>query len=225
MTVWEKNLEALSAIDPQLRESIAAVEPAGEVEPLKTASGHTTFAYRGRTVHSRYNPFKEAEKFVLSETAEGKPDSFILYGFGLGYAAEICADLFPDTPAFIIIPDLTLFAALLRLRDVSNIIRRKEFTFLLEVEPEKVPALLSGFRTKTYKTVRLRGITDAYPEYFRNMDRVLGKMKSRAEINRNTLLRFGKGWVKNFGESIPSRLTVGEEPHHKHTPGRILGKR
>ena len=56
------------------------------VELLTGRNGQISATYMGLSLHSAYNPEREAQKLV-SEEAAAKADAGVFLGFGLGYGA------------------------------------------------------------------------------------------------------------------------------------------
>ncbi|MGG7151280.1 motility associated factor glycosyltransferase family protein [Clostridium neonatale] len=51
----------------------------------KTKSGDFTLKYKGKYIHSKYNPIREAVQFVKSNIKLLSKDKVLVYGIGLGY--------------------------------------------------------------------------------------------------------------------------------------------
>jgi len=62
----------------------------------KSEKGFLCVEKDGKNLHSRYNPQKEAERFVKASISN-KPSLIILLGSGLGYVQECISTLFPET--------------------------------------------------------------------------------------------------------------------------------
>ncbi len=82
-SIFEKNIEALEANNPELVKTLRTTEASG-VELEQTKNGEYTFNYKGLYFHSRYDPTKEA-KVQLEEIVASKADWVVLFGLGCGY--------------------------------------------------------------------------------------------------------------------------------------------
>jgi len=89
MSLFEKNLAALSRRNPVLAGLLAEPMDDSVVEVFATRDGVYTARLpgedgRSRLLHSKYTPLAEAEK-VIDRSEPGNCDCFIVYGFGFGY--------------------------------------------------------------------------------------------------------------------------------------------
>jgi len=62
-----------------------------------THTGYKSALYKGRILHSNYNPVKEAERFVRRSLTSPFPSIIVLMGAGLGYISKIIKQLYPYT--------------------------------------------------------------------------------------------------------------------------------
>lgn len=89
-SLLDRNLAALFKADPDAADRIRqAVAPAG-IELLPTRSGDTTVIVNGASLHSRFDPWQEAETLAAKALA-GRRTRLALYGLGLGYHALVLA--------------------------------------------------------------------------------------------------------------------------------------
>ena len=114
-----RNAEWLRRTQPDLGRR-AASEPADsryEVTPAR--SGEPTLRIGGAQIHSRYDPRGEASALAQKLTeGKGAGELLVLFGLGLGYLAE--ALLARNGGRLVIVePDLGVFAAALRARDLG----------------------------------------------------------------------------------------------------------
>ncbi len=72
-------------------------------------SGHQIISINGVSLHSRYNPKKEASRFVETALSHKAPGIIILLGASLGYLAEAIKKQFPQTLLICIYYATTLF--------------------------------------------------------------------------------------------------------------------
>jgi hypothetical protein len=201
MTIFEKNLNALAEIHAPLAHVLREREEPKNLDFFKAVSGALTCMIGGKLVHSRRDPEREAER-LASSSGNGGNGYFILLGFGLGYSAEACLRLFPESRIIAVIPDASFFARVLRERDLTHLIKDSSVTFALEPGPEEIAPLLSDIRGLDYTVLRNRGITGTYGDYFRKIEEAISSFRSKQEINLNTLIRFGRRWVNNLLQNI-----------------------
>lgn len=208
MTIFEKNMEALLKMSPAAAEIIRGSEARQDFDIFPSSSGALTCSINGKLVHSRQNPEREAERLVTSSTDSGS-SFFIFLGFGLGYAVEACRRLFPDCKIIIIIPDTGLFAEVCRQRDITHLLKDPAVRFAFKPDPPEIPLILSDIHGLDYTVLRNRGITGCYEGYFRKIDEAITSFRSKQEINRNTLIRFGRRWVNNLLHNMHLLLESG----------------
>ena len=58
------------------------------IELEQTKSGLVTMKYKGKYIHSKYDPIRESEQFVKGNMELIKKPIIVLYGLGLGYHIE-----------------------------------------------------------------------------------------------------------------------------------------
>lgn len=220
MSLFSKNIELLKQQFPSFEEQILQqYVPDREVKCYATSSGHPTLMYRGKYIHSRHDPLKEAKRFVETNI-ESRPSQCIVVGFGLGYIPEIIAEMFPETSVFIIEPNVPLFLSCLEHRDVTDLFARSNVTLLLDTEPETVLAVLQKQLFERTKLVYPRSLYEENKDYIDRLETILQKHLSREEINSNTLARFGKVWVKNL---IANLHLIAECPGIHRLSARFAG--
>lgn len=216
MTIFEKNLKSLAEIHAPLAHVLRKKEDPENLDFFEAASGALTCKIGGKLVHSRRDPEREAER-LASSSGNGGSGCFILLGFGLGYSAEACRRLFPESRIVAVLPDASFFARVLRERDLTHLMKDPFVTFALEPGPEEIAPLLSDIRGLDYAVLRNRGITGTYGDYFRKIEEAISSFRSKQEINLNTLIRFGRRWVNNLLQNIRVLLkseNVGELTGH-----------
>ncbi len=87
MNFLEANLAALAQNQPELAAFIREIEPSPDFRVETARSGLPTLKARGISLHSAYDPAREAE--TIAGRVDAPPGSRILLkGFGLGYIAE-----------------------------------------------------------------------------------------------------------------------------------------
>lgn len=212
MTIFEKNLKALTEIHAPLAHVLRESGDPENLDFFEATSGALTCKIGGKLIHSRRDPEREAERLASSSGNKGN-GYFILLGFGLGYSAEACRRLFPESRIIAVLPDASFFARVLRERNLTHLIKDPSVTFALEPGPDEIAPLLSDIRGLDYAVLRNRGITGTYGDYFRKIEEAISSFRSKQEINLNTLIRFGRRWVNNLLQNIRVLLkseNVGE---------------
>ncbi len=226
MTLFERNTAALSSAYPVLASQLQVAECAkSAIEIHRTPEGVPTAKYRGRWLHSSRAPQREAAR-VAADPALSAADCIICYGFGLGYHIEEIAARQPDTPLVVLEPDLGVLRAALETRELQSVLASERLWLLGGVEAVSAFAsTLSALRPRRPEVRRLQAAVAADGEFFARADEALARHGSREEINRNTLKRFGRLWVRNLVGNIE---VVADSPgisrlidQFKHVPAVV----
>ena len=198
MNYLANNLNLLKKRFPYLYKNLKDITTENDRFPIELSkNGSPTIQVEGIYVHSRFNPYVEAEKFIKSEISN-KAGLIIFAGFGLAYHIESFLQTYNNINIIIIEPDISFFATALSARDYSHIIESDRVNFLITPDPESCGILLEKYPEKTVQLIKLRSVYNKDKEFYIKLDRYVQNYISRKEININTLKRFGKLWVRNL---------------------------
>ena len=201
--MYEANIEALTGLWPSFREEITAVyTPAAEAEGVITSSGLPGLKAGGIHLTSRRDPSRDAERIIERQFPRA-PDYVVFLHFGLGYELEALWRRYPRTPVCVLEPDIPLFLRALSLRDFRHLFTDPALTLLLDTPPEALGSLLNDRQHEEIRFVPLRSVARLHPDYLAKTAEWFRRFSSRREINRNTLKRFGRVWVRNLLANIP----------------------
>ncbi len=180
-----------------------------------TRSGELTVSLDGVRLHSVYDPRREARRLIEAELPAGC-EVVVCYGLGLGYHVEELLTMRPEAEVIVVEPDTQLLEACAKLRDLRPVLSDTRVRLLAAVAPEAVAMAVDEQAARNLVVLRLRSVYEKDREYYEAVDTAVERLRSRAEINRNTLKRFGKLWVRNLtrnlektAEAIPLRLLEG----------------
>ena len=168
------------------------------IENSKT--GLPTAKYNNLYLHSKYDPIKEAKKTALEYK---KSDLFVFAGFGLGYLVEEIANIFPESYIVVFEPNKELFYAALSCRDYTSLVKNKNIRFILENSAEEIKRVLIPRYIKKVTYIPLSNRTKNNDEVFNPISHIIKLYLDRLNINKNTLNKFGKLWVKNQIKNLP----------------------
>lgn len=168
------------------------------IEPSK--SGDPTALLNGIYLHSRHNPVREASKLSkqISDT-----DLIVLGGLGLGYLCQEISRLYPDRIIVISEPSKELLYKALTSRDLTDIILNPNIYFLVNEDPEAINSFLIPQKVKKIEYIPLLPRTNYSKKYFSALEYTINTYLERMEINKRTLIKFGKLWVKNQTKNLP----------------------
>jgi hypothetical protein len=135
-----------------------------------------------------------------------------VFGFGLGYAAIAAAERFPRRPVIVVERRISILRAALETRDLRRFLSAHKVVFVLgnighaggSAADNPAGALGAAIRLFGGKPeiLRNRALMALDEEWFDEAERQLNFHISKDEINRNTLRKFGKRWVKNLAANM-----------------------
>ncbi len=196
MSHREANLAVLAGRHPGAAAAVAGLAPDPSLAASPTPSGDTTARWRGRLLHSARDPRREARGLVSREG--GSPTAGVLFGFGLGYAAEAFLERHPGVPLLVIEPLPTLFLAALEARDLAPLLRAPALALQVGGTATDAAAAMERLPLERPVVLRLRAEIDVEPSGFAPVEGIAQAVLLRREINVNTLERFGRLWVRNL---------------------------
>ncbi len=169
-------------------------------EIVSAKSGEPTIVYKGKYLHSKFDPVKEGYK-ISNEI--NRSDLIVAAGFGLGYHIEAAIELYPQSKIVIFEPDYNLFIDGLKARDFTEIILNKNVFLIIGNSPQEIKAFLQPLKIKKVEYLQLANRVSLDIEFFNELQTIIRLYKERININRNTLIKFGKLWVKNQSKNLP----------------------
>lgn len=203
--ILEKNIEALYYRYSYLEGAIPKFDNNIVVED--TRSGDKTMIYKNTYIHSKHNPAREANKLLRQID---KNNLYIFAGIGMAYLLEELVQREPDAIMVIYEPSLTLFSTLLREKDITNLINNQNLYFIINGQWQLIMEFLSGKRVKKVTYIPLLTRTKHDEVFFTPLEDYIKHYNNRVEINKNTLIKFGKLWVKNQCLNLPSMGYKGD---------------
>jgi hypothetical protein len=172
------------------------------------ASGDPTLAIGALRIHSKHDPAREGKRLV--ETLEEGTGPIAVLGFGLGYAAEAAGERFPDRPLIIVEYRREVLKKALESRDLRAFLSGRKLVFILgegtppetgDTRPDAVITALRFFEGKP-ALLRNRSLMSLDEAWYAEADRHIQTWVSRDEVNRATLARFGKRWIRNLAANM-----------------------
>ncbi|SIQ05847.1 Uncharacterized conserved protein [Alkalispirochaeta americana] len=185
--------------------------PASPPEPSReetfslqpTRSGEMTLLWEGRFLHSSVAPRREARR-LAERVLQEAPDALVILGIGLGYHLEELRRQAPSLPVALVEPSRELLDL-----SISHNGQTWWETYRpdLITTPENLEDLtlhLNQWGSYTPALVVLQGVARHCPGEEQNLRETLRRYQKRREVNRNTLRRFGKLWVRNTLRNLAS---------------------
>lgn len=124
MGFLEKNLRILRDMDEALAREVEGLRVTMPIETVSAKNGRVTLRAKGLSMHSAYDPVREADlqvkRFLDKETGKGP---ILVLGLGLGYHVEriLHAD---SAPVFLIEPNLEILRIALEKMDFEKVLTR-----------------------------------------------------------------------------------------------------
>ncbi len=167
------------------------------IEPLTTSEGIINAKIHAKdhviTLHSS-QPLREAQKAV-SKFNPALP-WVLLAGFGLGYTVEYILN---NTSFSVIVfePDSPIFELASQIGRVKSILKDKRVT-LIRNDISAITDFLENNLIRELNFYINRPYISLFPETFSSLDGIIAAYLSKKQINKSTLKRFQKVWVKNI---------------------------
>jgi len=226
MSPGEDNLKILYDRQPALKaKKLEALPSPNGFSVLQTPSGLPTAVLQGTTLHSRYDPKKEARR-IVQQQAEPDTTAAVCFGFGLGYLAEAFSERFPDKPMVVIENDPGLFMSALKSRDLSTLLGSPYIFWHIGDEPEAIMMTIDKLPLRRVCLLPLRSLLGSGSSYYRRVETLLRSVFDRREVNVNTLRRFGKLWVRNLLNNLQHFIcapgVAGCKERFAGLPGLVL---
>jgi spore maturation protein CgeB len=120
MNILEKNLSVLRQRQPEAARFLEAQERSPEVELRMTRQGLPIHRYRGKLLHSEWDPYREARRCVADFDTE-RP---WVFGFGDGYHVEELLEKGEPENLVVLEPDGRLLRAVFEDRDLGHVLNR-----------------------------------------------------------------------------------------------------
>jgi len=204
MTIFEANCAALSTKNPELVDKIQS-SAGGLVFPKRARSGQLT-AYieqsesqNIRWLHSSYDPEGEAKRIVQASYSSGA-ETVVVIGMGLGYTVR---ELIKEQCQVLIVePDVALMRSCFELVDIQDILKNPLVYLLAEPDYETLMLFLQELDPRSVLIFENPAYMNLYPEQCAMYTGVVQKFKEKDIINKNTIKRFGKRWVRNIVKNL-----------------------
>ena len=210
MSLWEINRALLIQQYPALLEEILRNDiDSGGLEAEAAASGDATLKFRGVYIHSNRDPAREGRRLAESTAAPAGTQTgpVVILGFGLGYAAQAAAELWPDRPLIIVEKYRRLLRVALEQRNLRSLLARPNVVFIIGGGGDGISGALSLFEEAAAERVppaviRNRALIDMDGEWYGGVENRIRTWTMRDDVNAATLKRFGKRWIRNLSRNM-----------------------
>lgn len=159
----------------------------------KSAKGFLCAEQNGKNIHSRYHPWREAERFVQA-SIKGNPSIIILLGAGLGYIQEELSKKYPDIEILAFFYSNKIFDHILyknhNIKCWHPSSGLDALTFFCRNIPEKYLINLAVLEWNPSSQI--------FPEMALEINKKLKIAVQQLNGNIKTTALFGKKWIRNM---------------------------
>ncbi len=153
-------------------------------------SGELTLLINGKSVHSLYNPSKEADSFLIKQSFKNIPQIFILIGPGLGYLKKSVQKLYPNSYILSLHLDKWIFEHTIKIgdnwfyNDKTNLRR-------------KLSLVISDFLLSNTTVIKWLPCTNNFPERTKDIENIIQQFFQERKGTIFTTKYFGRKWLRN----------------------------
>ena len=212
----EQNLALLSRFAPQLAHTLRETPDEGRVHMVESRKGlpvpMVRFPTGEKLLHSRFDPWREADRFASHAPENG---FLVVFGLGAGYHLTRVLESGKVTGLFVVDTDLTLCRELFARVDYTALLKDGRITICLTEDPAEVSASLSRcylpLLAGDLELLTLRSRTEADPDFFQHAAHAVERGAVSLHQDLSVQRRFGARWfshtVLNSANSRYTRLT------------------
>jgi hypothetical protein len=191
------NCNLASIKNKQLRERLLhPIKESINVDIHPSKKGSLTLKLNGNYLYSRYDPLKDAERFIQSQMDESA-NIYCLFGFGLGYHVQELLQKEPDKQIVVIEPYVSVIRKAVENIDLSNIFSHPNVEILCL---EQGQAMINTLNELTKQQTRwiipnawLKALPQSHP---------LKHFLEDIKIHEMSFQRFSSLMEKNFAENL-----------------------
>jgi len=210
MSILESLSRQLEREAPLLAEDLCRVSfetPSDDAPPIdrtctfvvdQSRTGSPTLAFCKRYLHSSMDPLKEADRLAQTPPVNGSaPDIVFCFGLGLGYHIDAIRRLSPEATVVAVTVDRTELELTASVHDRGWWQRSGPHRIVHYSDHSSFRKLISEYHASNPQILALTGFRTVFADQWLYVREVIRRWREREEVNRNTLRRFGKRWVRN----------------------------
>ncbi|WP_018525978.1 motility associated factor glycosyltransferase family protein [Alkalispirochaeta alkalica] len=173
-----------------------------------TRSGEMTLRWQGRLLHSSVAPRREARR-LAERILQDAPDALVILGIGLGYHLEELRLQAPSLPVALVEPSQELLDLAISHTGQTWWDRYGPDLVTTPDALEDITLHLNRWGAYNPALVVLQGVARHCPREEQHLKETLLRYRKRREVNRNTLRRFGRLWVRNTLRNLACSAGAG----------------
>ena len=213
MSLLERNLSSLRGVAPALARALGEAGPVPGAEAVETRDGDWTLRIArddgtATTLHSKYDPRREAAKLVGEIDAKGL-QGFLVMGFGLGYHLQhLLENASTQAEVVVLEKDPAVIRAAAELRDLRALFADRRVTWLVGRDRREGYEALRA-RQKSLMSTDLRIVahppsTALAPEgYYQEARRAIRDFIMSGEISLRTSFNLARRTIRNQFLNLP----------------------
>ena len=205
--LFNKNLTLLNKKDPALAEAVNSIPPGKGFIVTPSQKGPPSLSRtfpdgKRTTIHSSYDPVKEARRFIDSCEVDNYIN-FVVLGLGLGYHIQELIKRAPLTSRIIIFEkDIEVLYCCMANIDFTSVIAHPGVSFQIGVDTSSLEGILESdrihFVLKGYSTVKFQSLMNAELEYYSKLIKKTELIFKETKIDLKTKAAFSKLFYRNI---------------------------
>ena len=172
-----------------------------DVEIITGRNGQVSATYKGLSLHSAYNPEREAQKLISEEEAR-KADAGVFLGFGLGYGAAAFAKEYASKTLILIECNPEWFLLALSAIDFTPVFEHQSLVLLVGAPQQTIISVLEKIGLQNCCFFKTKSHIAHNEQYFINLENLIERNRQKKEINDRTLEKFSMLWLKNMCRNL-----------------------
>ena len=173
---------------------------------FKAKSGKTSARTEDKIIHSKYDPVREAERFV-KERLNKPSTSVIILGAGLGYAYEAVKRRIPEVKIIPVSYSKELYNNFSKSCTDSCIYLQDSSSFYHALFDLLLPSDLDGLSVLEWPV-----LAELFPDKSAQAHKIIQRVLKQLHADLTTTSYFGRRWVTNCIENFLSLDTVSKPP-------------
>ncbi|OVE74092.1 hypothetical protein BVX93_00505 [bacterium B13(2017)] len=214
--IWKKNCDLLEKVYPEIAKSFITDYSfySKKVKFQKNPKGalYATFFLGDsyRPLHSKYDPNKEAKRFIEHLDIENL-SNVVLLGLGLGYTLYELLEHKDELNWILVIEgDLLSFWAYCHLFDISTLFKTSKLSFLLQPSKEYLFSFLQSYSLSILangmKMIRYPSIYQLAKDYYFQIEQKIDALSKWARANVLTQVRAANIFSKNIFMNLETQI-------------------
>ncbi len=212
MSWLERNLNSLKAVFPLLAAEIAGAGELEGAERIETRDGDWTLRVKHgdgtvTTLHSKYDPRKEAGKLIGEVDSKGL-QGFLVLGFGLGYhLQELLEQASSEAEVVVLEKDPAVMRVAAEMRDLRAVFSDQRVIWLVGRERNEVYQILR-IRQQSLMSTALRIVAHAAstaldPDYYQEARKAIHDFLLSGEVTMRTHFNLARKSILNEMQNLP----------------------